>query len=423
MRYRPTLRHNPRGAILAQVALSMTALAATLAVVLDGGLLLAEHQRAQATADAAALAAAADLFAKYATASGIDSSGTANTSAITTATANGYTSSNSTIDVRLNPANYKGGPNAGTQVPAGYAEVTVTYNQPRYFSALWGTTTIPVSARAVARGKWIAASPGILLLEPTGPGALTVTGNGSVRVANAPIVVNDNSSSAITTSGNNAVVTDSNSSILVGGSPGYSGSGISPTPIPNQTPTPDPLRFLPELSQPSAAPASTTSNGVTTYYPGYYPNGLSLTGGYTAVFQSGNYYMGGTFKVNGNGSSSLTGSGVMIFIGPNGSLDMGGNGSVTLSPPTSGTYQGMTIFQSRSNNSDVKIAGNGNYNTTGTFYAPDAQLKVTGNGDVALASQLIGYTMSNTGGGNSGQVNIVYSNGNVAKTRIFNLVE
>jgi hypothetical protein len=161
---------------------------------------------------------------------------------------------------------------------------------------------------------------------------------------------------------------------------------------------------------------------VTTYYPGYYANGLSLTGNFTAVFQPGTYYMDGTFKVNGNSSSSLTGSGVMIFVGPSGSLDLGGNGSVTLSPPTSGTYQGIGIFQSRSNSTDFKVAGNGNFSMTGTFYAPDATMQITGNGDVE-GSQLIGYQLANKGGGGSGAVSVVYNSNNVARTRVLNLVE
>ena len=51
-----------RGMVTAQVALSLSALMAMLAVVADGGLLLVERRHAQATADAAALAAASDLY-------------------------------------------------------------------------------------------------------------------------------------------------------------------------------------------------------------------------------------------------------------------------------------------------------------------------------------------------------------------------
>ena len=64
-----------RGMVTAQVVLSLSALMAMLAVVADGGLLLVERRHAQATADAAALAAASDLYSWYTNWS--DSGGTA----------------------------------------------------------------------------------------------------------------------------------------------------------------------------------------------------------------------------------------------------------------------------------------------------------------------------------------------------------
>ncbi len=51
-----------RGMVTAQIALSMGVLMGMLALLVDGGLLLAERRHAQATADAAALAAASDLY-------------------------------------------------------------------------------------------------------------------------------------------------------------------------------------------------------------------------------------------------------------------------------------------------------------------------------------------------------------------------
>src|SRR5712692_2188230 len=71
-----------RGMVAVYVALSMTVLLGISAIALDGGILLAERRHAQATADAAALAAAAELFK--------NSSGTASQSAASVAKANGY---------------------------------------------------------------------------------------------------------------------------------------------------------------------------------------------------------------------------------------------------------------------------------------------------------------------------------------------
>jgi hypothetical protein len=417
-------RNIRRGATLVYLVLCMTAVLGVAAVALDGGILLAERRHAQATADAAALAAADDLLNHALSNSGVDS-GTAVTSATTAATANGYTEANSTVTVRVYPNNYLGGTHAGTQVPAYYAEVTVTYNQARFFSSMWGSSSVPISARAVARGQWTASGPAILALDPTDSGTILTTGNGAIDVTGGgSIVDNSSSSSAITVNGKHAAVEDPGGVYTSGGSPGYSGSGtVSPAPTVNQPPTPDPLRFLPEPSQPANAASPTTSNGTTTYYPGYYPSGLSLSGNYgSVVFQPGTYYMNGPFSINGNPSTSVAGSGVMIFIDANASLKIAGNGSVALSPPTSGVYQNITFFQSRNNSSEVDITGNGSFSLSGTIYAPDATVSATGNGDT-LASQIIAYQVQNKGAGNGGGINVVYDGTKVAKTRVLGLVE
>jgi hypothetical protein len=407
--------------MLVQVVLCLTVLMGVMAVALDGGIMQAERRHAQATADAAALAGAVDLF---------NSSGSASTSATTTANANGYTSSNSTITVRVNPANYLGGPHAGTQIPSGYIEVTVTYNQARFFSSIWGSSSIPISARAVARGQFGPGSPAILVLAPTGSGTLSTNGGGDISVTRAVgttsggnIIVDSNSSSGITAVGSNAIVTDPSDGIYVSGpSPGYSGGGlVSPAPIVNQPSTPDPLRFIPEPSQPSAAPAATTANGVTTYYPGYYANDPKLTGSYgTVVFQPGLYYMAAGLTINGNSNTSLTGNGVTFFIA-SGTLKMGGSGNLTLSPPTSGTYQGVMVFQSRSDTNQVAISGGSSVatNVQGTLYAPAATISIQGNGG-SIGSQIIANQVS---AGGTGVISVKYDQSLVGRARVINLVE
>ena len=158
-----------RGMVAAQVVLCLSVLMAMLAVVADGGLLLAERRHAQATADAAALAAASDLYENWSidNPSGTDSLGTANSSALGVASANGYTNdgTTSTVTVNISPRKYSGGPNAGTTLPAGYAEATVTWYQQRFFGEIFGSGAIPVSARAVARGVQVPAPPDFRLVE------------------------------------------------------------------------------------------------------------------------------------------------------------------------------------------------------------------------------------------------------------------
>jgi hypothetical protein len=156
--------------VAAQVVLSLSALMAMLAVVADGGLLLVERRHAQATADAAALAAASDLYFYWYTNSGLDPGGTASASAMGVASANGYTNDGTTSTVMVNippssSVNFNGKP--------GYAEVIVTWNQQRFFSGIVGSGAIPVSARAVARGVVQASTVAVLLLSSTTSPAVT----------------------------------------------------------------------------------------------------------------------------------------------------------------------------------------------------------------------------------------------------------
>ncbi len=86
-------------------------------------------------------------------------------------------------------------------------------------------------------------------------------------------------------------------------------------------------------------------------------------------------------------------------------ISLSGQGAITLSPPTSGAYQGICLFQRRDglySDTPVSVTGSGTapLAITGTFYCAGAELKVTGNGtqDV-IGSQYISKTLSLGGNG------------------------
>src|SRR5262249_28785131 len=140
-----------RGVVIILVALSLVALISIVALALDGGTLLAERRQAQATADAAALAAASDLFYNYWTYSGADVGGTAKAAALAEAASNGYTNDGTTsvVTVNIPPLN---GPYAGMR---GYSEVIVEYRISRSFSNLFTQGPISVRARAVSFASFV----------------------------------------------------------------------------------------------------------------------------------------------------------------------------------------------------------------------------------------------------------------------------
>ena len=131
---------------------------------------------------------------------------------------------------------------------------------------------------------------------------------------------------------------------------------------------------------------------------------------------------GGGFSLSGNGS--VTGSGVMIYNSPNSTSDtisLSGNGSVTLSPPTTGIYQGITIFQDRTSSAPVALTGNGSMNLGGTVYAAHALLNLTGQGsNNNYGGQYIVYDLTVTG---NGAVNMTWTSSGTSRTRRIGLVE
>src|SRR5689334_18905587 len=87
---RPRVLTRP-GVTLPVVVLSLLGLVGVVAIAIDGGVLLDKRRQVQVASDAAALAAAIDLFTHYPADKGADPRGTARQSALTTAAANGFT--------------------------------------------------------------------------------------------------------------------------------------------------------------------------------------------------------------------------------------------------------------------------------------------------------------------------------------------
>jgi Flp pilus assembly protein TadG len=415
-----------RGAIVVLVAACLTLLLACAAISLDGGGLLEQRRKAQATADAAAMAAAEDLFRNFPTNDGLDLSGTASSQALSIASANGFSNdgTSSVVTVRSSPQTYLGGPNKGTSLPAGYVEVTVQRNQSRYFSAIIGSGTIPISARAVARGKWEPAFIGIHVLDLHEPSALRATGGGSGVVSGgAAVIVNSDDPEAAVTTGGSTLTAASFS--IVGGT---SGGGFIGDVHTGEDPQPDPLRNLAEpkmsdYNDQSSGPKH-YSNGNRIISPGVYHGGITITGQANVTMLPGVYYMdGGGFSFMGQGN--LVANGVMIYNAPKSSSDNinlsgSNNGSVTMTPPTSGLYKGLTLFQERTATNSMGISGNGGFYVTGTFYTAGSLMNVTGNGAAQIGSQYISRLLDING---AGALGIDYNPDQVIPRRVLSLVE
>lgn len=425
------------GAVAILVAVLLTVVIGILAISMDGGLLLDNRRKVQGACDAAALAAGAALFANYPQiATGgfgsCDPNGAGAVAALASAASNGFTNQDgrSTVEVHIPPIT---GP---FRDKAGYAEVTIAYEQPRYFSRIWGSAPTTVVARAVARARWGGTNIGVLVMDPTSKDALNASGTGSITVTGgtagspgAAVIVNSDNTTAAAATGGGGITA---AAFEITG--GYTGALHGPVET-NVPPSADPLRYLPQPSKGSAGVMSVQAIGKGNkryrLSPGFYTNLPTFNVGDEVILQQGGiiHVAGGGFKSTG---ASITmdpnsAGGVMIYNDPSGSaqseqLQISGNsaGTVNLSALTSGPYAGILLWQNRTATQALSVSGGGNFRLRGTFYAANAALTVTGNGDAIIGSQYISRMLNLGGGGNT---LIQYTDSGTARLREVLLVE
>jgi hypothetical protein len=310
-----------------------------------------------------------------------------------------------------------------TSPKTGYIAVSVSASPPRLFSALWGAGTSSVAASATARGTTSAYSKaGILVLASSGS-SVTLSGTPAVTATNGTIVVDSTSSASILSSGTGSI---SAPELDLSGNITYSGHNPNKATVTNysQTPTADPLAKIPAPSSSgmtvqSSSAISLSGQTSRTLNPGVYTGGFSMSGQSSITLNPGVYYINGG-GINMSGGSSISGSGVFIYNTGGGTINLSGTGNISLSPMTSGTYAGITLFQDRSNSSGATMPGGSNMSNTGTFYFPGSTLTLSGGSGVGvMGAQFIANKL--TFSGNSG-INVNYD-GSVASTSSLALVD
>lgn len=389
-----------RGTVSALVAILLPVSIGVAALGLDVSILFLQRRQAQSIADAAALAGAYALYNG-------SSFSAAQSAAIAIAAKGGVTLSASQV----------------TQPQTGYVSVSVTVTGPRYFSAIWGAGNMSATATAVARAATSAYSTAaILVLDPTGT-AITLSGTTSVTATNGSIIVSSTSSSSIVSSGAPSITTPQ---LDLSGQITYSGSNPDKATVTKygQPSTTDPLASVPAPSSSGmtvqSSSAITLSGSQTrTLSPGVYDGGFTLSGSSAITLSPGMYYINGG-GITMSGSSGISGSGVFIYNTGGGSINLSGTGTIALSPMTSGTYQGITVFQDRTNTAGATMSGGSNINNSGTFYFPNARLTLSGSSGVAaVGAQIIAKDLTFSG---SAGITVNY-NSSVASTASLGLVE
>jgi ELWxxDGT repeat protein len=236
---------------------------------------------------------------------------------------------------------------------------------------------------------------GLLVLDPTASGALSLVNNGNIHFPGV-IQVDSSSATAIKVTGNaflGATAID-----VVGGYRRGVDATISPAPVTGAAYQADPLAGL-------AGPSTTgltnygsvnVRDGARTISPGIYRQ-INVSRNGSLTMNPGTYIiLGGGLTVSGN--ASITGQGVLIYNAgsnyPNtggnfGGITLSGNGSFNLSAPASGPYSGVLIFQSRQNTRALRLSGDGLAGISGSIYAANALLSMTRDGQLQ-ASLVVG---------------------------------
>jgi hypothetical protein len=353
-------RRGESGQVLPLIALCMASLMGFGGMAVDVGYWRYQQREQQSATDAAALGGAQQLI--Y---SSCPNQTVANTGAQNDATDNGFVNGAKGVSVVANNP-----PSSGTFASSNCAvQVQITSSTvPTFFTRLFGKATMAVSTQAVA--QVVADGNGCIYMLATGQNTnfnganfqapqCAININGSANFNGA--TVNAASIGEVDYSGSNN---------------GGSFSSASPT---KMLPVADPC---PEIagcaalasSPPSTSPCNGSYSGTGILGPGCY-NNLNLHGA-SITLSGGTYVFAGSANFNG---ASITGSEVTIYI-PAGATPPNFNKvtSMTLTPPTTGSFAGVTYYQVPSNSGGLNFNG-GTTNLSGLIYAPSASINYNGS--------------------------------------------
>jgi hypothetical protein len=224
---------------------------------------------------------------------------------------------------------------------------------------------------------------------------LTEVASGSITITGGPLQVN--SSATAINQGNLASLTAP--SITVVGAVVQGSGTITPAPVVGSA-LADPLAAIPVPAVAGAATAYTAPAGASALAPGVYST-ITVNAGSTLTLNPGTFVI--TTRLNASGGT-VNGAGVTLYlacpvypaacaVGASGGFISGNLGTLTLSPPASGTYAGLTVFADR-NNRAGNTFNQTTLNVTGTWYTLLESLTETHVSDQGHFGQLVIASLS-----------------------------
>jgi len=395
------------GQVLVLVCLLLAVLAGFLGLVIDGGGVAAEQQLVRNAADGAALAGGYSVFRE------------ATTLAAATATAQLVVVADGLPSGDLTMAYLDaGGVATGTPSLVRTIRSTVTDARRTTFLSVLGIATTQIGALAQVAGAAGVAAPCALCAMSASTTGVTLLNSSQLTITGGSLIVNSTATPNIDV--RKFATLTAPSIVEVVNTASNSGT-IAPAPISGSA-VADPHPTAPAPSVAGSAVAYTAPAGSATISPGVYSQ-ITVATGSALTLAAGVYVITGPVNLS---RGSITGSGVMIYLACSGypaicppstsgaALNFTG-GTFNLSPPTSGTYAGMTVFADRNNSAPIALAST-TLTVTGTWYTIGMDMQQThigdtlnlGETDVASVSiknstvLTVAYVQSQSFGGGSG---------------------
>jgi len=393
-------RNGEEGQALIFVAVLMTGLMLFTGLVIDYGRGAVKHRDAQNAADAAALDAAYQIYAAQ-------SEGSATMQAQFIVSKHGFPSSDLTTLTFL-----KGGDQPTTDawaVKSVHAVVTDTF--PTLLMQLVGLSSTTVNAAASAVVSASGSGPcAICVMDHHATDALNQIGHPTTMVTGGAVVVDSDAPEAALLQGSTQVIADS---VGIVGNYRTQGGVFSPTPTTGITLIPDPLASIPV---PTCRSGNDTLQGDYSgsgpIYPGTYSS-ISIGNNDKLILSPGVYCITGSLSAGG--TAQFNGSGVMLYFTcgtyltptactagqTGGGFQMTGTPNYNITAPTSGAYQGLSIFYDPKNAATLGLTGDAGDSLTGTIYAKSAAMNFVGNAQMSqMDSRIVVGTLYLQGNAN-----------------------
>ena len=270
------------------------------------------------------------------------------------------------------------------------------------FKLLQITDILEYSYKVHANAGALNVAPICLLATDTaGAPGIVFKGNGTFKGPDCVVWSNSTTSSALRFQGSSNV--SAKLICAVGGVQKQGSNTITPAPEAQCEPFADPFAGW---TPPSFATACTSSNVTksgndVTLSPGVYCGNSTISADYVKMLPGVYVIRNGTFSVKGK--TEIKGNDVVILMSGTSSLDLNSSGDLSITAsPTLATRSVVIGAADASSSGSVTLTGNSKLEVQGTIYLPKHTIDVTGNADLVMTepqTTIVGKSISVDGSG------------------------